>query len=756
MAVQPRFLHVALPVPMRQVFDYLANDQPEFKELGLTELIGRRAKVQFGHRQMLGIIVSVSDKPSIDISKIKPIITLVDGAPCIPHELLALCRWAANYYHHPIGETLFAAVPQALRKAKPDSAKNRRYLWVHTTEGKGLPENALKRSTKQQAIHNYLLLHNTLPVDVAKEMGISSVAIRSLRDKGLIEKREITDDQLTSLSRPPPEPVAKKPPNSATLMAEPAKTLNQEQAAALEKIRYHQFGCYLLEGTTGAGKTELYMQAVARVLQAGKQALVLIPEIGLSQQTIARFTRRFAVPIAELHSGVSKTKHETAWRQAKDNIARIIIGTRLASLCAVSELGIIIIDEEHDLSYKQQDGLRYCARDLSIYRAHQLSIPILLGTATPSLESLYNGLQGKYEHLRITKRAGNAKLPTLTIEDIRGQQLQGGLCTNSLSEIAAALKQEKQALVFLNRRGYAPALMCHMCGWMAQCSACDTRMTLHASSRRLHCHYCDARTGVPQQCPSCYNTELKHQGLGTEQTEEALIQLFPGTPVIRIDKDSTRGKDGFHNALARSKTGKGCIMVGTQMLAKGHHLPDITLVIVADADQGLMSPDFRGPERMGQLIVQVAGRAGRGDMPGKVIIQSHYPNHPLLEQLLNKGYHTFARQLLNERREGALPPYRYMALLRAESKRADNAFNFLKQVKTELYKAAKPDTHTRYLGPLPASIEKVNHRFRYQLQIICTSRPKLHQLLRQTIANVQDQALAKRTRWSIDIDPLEN
>jgi primosomal protein N' (replication factor Y) len=491
------------------------------------------------------------------------------------------------------------------------------------------------------------------------------------------------------------------------------------------------------------------------VLEQGRQALVLVPEIGLTPQTVQRFQRRFALPVVALHSGLNDRERLDAWLQARDGQARIIIGTRSAIFTPLAQPGIIIVDEEHDSSFKQQDGFRYSARDLAVVRASNLGIPLLLGTATPSLETLNNARTGRYQHLRLTRRAGSARPPAIHLQDIRGQTLLEGFTQTTLEAIGQTVDAGNQALVFLNRRGYAPTLQCHDCGWLAECGHCDARMTVHQSPRHLHCHHCDHQRALPRRCPSCNSSKLQPLGQGTERSEEVLQQRFPHTRILRIDRDSTRNKHAMRDLLAQVHTGEPCILVGTQMLAKGHHFADVTLVVIIDADAGLFSTDFRGPERMGQLLLQVAGRAGREEKPGSVILQSHHTEHPLVQTLMREGYHAFAELILRERQITQLPPYRHLALIRAESKRPDNATEFLRVARTHAEQLLPASPHMSYLGPLPAMLERRGDRFRYQLQLNSSARKPLQTLLTQLAERLDTEALSKRVRWSIDVDPQD-
>lgn len=735
-AAQEWFISVALPVPLRTTFDYRLPEgtRPEHA------LTGCRVEVPFGPQTLTGVILTCHQTPSYDRDKIIPAHAIIDRTPLLTAELLKLCWWASDYYQHPFGETLFAAIPRSLRQGGP--AERKTPGWQLTTAGKGLPQNGLKGAPRQQAALNALLGTPFLDANTLKALEISNTTLAAMQKKGIVERIELTRPEET-------------PAPQIQLLREPPLTLNEEQAVVLDQISYHRFSCSLLEGATGSGKTEVYLQAVARVLQAGKQALVLIPEIGLTPQTVARFNQRFTCPIAELHSSTSDKQRTANWLAALSGRARIVIGTRLASLCPMKELGIIVIDEEHDLSFKQQDGLRYSARDLSIYRASQLQIPIVLGSATPSLESFHNAIHGRYQHLRITRRAGIAKPPNVKKLDLRNQTITAGLSAEATQAIKSCIEQGQQVIVFVNRRGYAPSLLCHHCGWVAGCHSCDASMTLHRQPFHLHCHHCDAQRPVTKRCPECGSSDLNPKGMGTEQTEQWLETKFPATPVIRIDRDSTRQKNSLEQSLAVVKDGTPCILIGTQMLAKGHHFPGIALVVIADGDHGLASSDYRGAERMAQLVIQVAGRAGRGEIPGTVLIQTHNPDHPLLELLLQKGYHLFGRQLLNDRQAAFLPPFSYQCLVRAESKRAEIAVEFLTVARQCLCEIAQPSPKLQYLGPIPARMERVNDRFRYQLLITAANRKALQHLLKEGIKLIDQQAIAKRTRWSVDVDPLE-
>ncbi|HEY7773111.1 MAG TPA: primosomal protein N' [Marinagarivorans sp.] len=733
-------LTLALPTPLYRHFEYLAPVDFDTAQAD-TLAPGVRIEVPFGRQTLVGILLAISDTASYPLEKLKAAHRILDIKPIICGDVLALCQFAADYYHHPLGEVMMGALPQKLRDA--EGALPEVTYWQLTTKGQGLNAQNFKRSPKQQIAWQALLEHGPLAETSLTAHQVDKPALKQLLKKQLAEAYS---------AAPAPETVTTQ---AQQVLKETPRNLNDEQRAALAAIRFHKFACYLLEGTTGSGKTEVYLQAIARVLQAGQQALVLVPEIGLTPQTVARFEARFAVPVTQLHSNVAKGARLENWHAGLTGQARIVIGTRLAVFAPLPELGIIIVDEEHDLSFKQQEGLRYSARDLAIVRAQKNNIPLLLGSATPSLESLNNALQRRFQHLRLTQRAGNAAAPQLQLLDMRTQTQHAGIAQASLDAIAATLERGEQALVFINRRGFAPSLICRSCGWSAACQNCDARMTLHNSPRKLHCHHCGAMAFPPNQCPSCMNPALTALGQGTERAEESLQAAFAQHNVIRVDQDSMQRKNAMADLTTQLLDGKPCLLVGTQMLAKGHHFPNVTLVVIVDTDQGLLSGDFRGTERMGQQIVQVAGRAGRAEKPGTVIIQSYRPDHPLLTQLVTENYHNFAKNLLDERATSRMPPFCFMALMRAESKRADNAKALLTKAAQIARRLQPPSPECSYLGPIPAFMERRNDRFRYQLQLQFTSRQVRGQLLAQLAHEIDQDALSKRVRWSIDVDPQD-
>jgi primosomal protein N' (replication factor Y) len=577
---------------------------------------------------------------------------------------------------------------------------------------------------------------------LAQHAGASASALRALRERGWVQPCSLAqgDGDLAGAA-------AEGPP------------LSSEQAAAVAAVvgELGRFAAFLLEGVTGSGKTEVYLRLAASVLERGESVLVLVPEISLTPQLVRRFERRLGGAVAVLHSGLSEGERELAWQRARLGRARVVIGTRSAVLGPVASLGLILVDEEHDGSFKQQDGFRYSARDLAVVRARRVAdgrgCPVVLGSATPSLESLRNARDGRYRLLHLTQRAGGAQLPRLDLLDIRSQPLQAGLSPVLLRELERTLSAGEQALVFLNRRGFAPVLTCYDCGWLSDCPRCDARQTLHAGSRLLWCHHCGAQRRVPDACPECGSAELHPLGQGTERLEQVLRARFPDYPLVRIDRDATRRKGSLERLLREVRSGTAALLVGTQMLAKGHHFPRVTLVGVLDVDGGLFGADFRSAERMAQLVLQVAGRAGRGEAPGRVLIQTRFPEHPLLQTLVRQGYPAFAAAALAERREAELPPYSHQALLRGEAPQAEPPNRFLTEVAELAAALAMPEV--ALWGPVPAPMERRAGRYRAHLLLQAATRRPLHELLARLLPAVRDLPSGRRVRWSLDVDPVD-
>lgn len=730
-----RILRIAIPSPLRRSFDYLlpatmANHTFE---------PGVRVRVPFGPRELVGVLLEEVAESPVPVVRLKPIIEILDETSLLPGDVLELLRRACSYYRHAPGDVYIAALPALLRQGQEASVRGVQHFRL-TDSGQAVTAEMIKRAPRQ-----WLLLK--LLGEFAEGMG--SDALNSRMDNWRAIMKRLLERQWVKESN---EIVAAVPEKDA-LPSPPV--LNGEQQVAVTAVveALGGFQGFLLEGITGSGKTEVYLRIIEEVLATGRQALVLVPEIGLTPQLVQRFQQRFPVPIALLHSGLNDTERLNAWLMARDGSASIVIGTRSAVFTPLAKPGVIIVDEEHDASYKQQDGFRYSARDLAVMRAHLAGVPVLLGTATPSMESLHNAQCGRYQLLELSERAGVASEPSIRLLDLRSQPMDEGLSDNLLQVMRRHLKQDGQILLFLNRRGYAPVLMCHDCGWVGKCQRCDAHLTLYAGQRRMRCHHCASERPVFSECPECKSKELHPVGQGTERVEQALQRNFPDIEIARIDRDSTRRKGSMEAMLERIHDGQTRILVGTQMLAKGHHFPGVTLVAILDCDQGLFSVDFRASERMAQLITQVAGRAGRAEKPGEVLIQTHHPEHPLLQRLIEQGYQGFCKAVLAERQDAELPPYSHMALLRAEAVGADAAMTFLQQARDAAH--ALGMSQVEILGPVPAPMERRAGRFRAQLLLQAMQRQDLQNLLSPWVQQLEGLKAGRKVRWSLDVDPYE-
>ena len=724
-------VRVALAVPLPRFFDYLYLPD-------LTPIVGGRVLVPFGSQKRVGIVVDLPASSDVAKEKLKPIIDVLDAESLFNSTTWDWLAWSANYYRAALGDVLFQALPVKLRNGE-SAVKNDRTFWRITDLGKqALESGDLKRAKKQIEALNLLLTQ-----DLEKGNNeISSAIWSTLKGKDYVEEIVVPTEQKSWQQALGDNPLVN---------IDNRLTLNKQQALAFSQLLFQEgFNVWLLEGVTGSGKTEIYLQYIEEVLKKGKQVLVLVPEIGLTPQTVRRFQARFNVEIDVLHSNLNDTQRLNVWERARTGQSAIVIGTRSALFTQFSDFGLIILDEEHDGSFKQQDGWRYHARDLGIVLAQKLNIPILLGSATPSLESVNNVQNGKYHHLVLSKRAGNATALRQFVIDLKHQRIQNGLSEPLLRRMQEHLEKGNQVLLFLNRRGFAPVLLCHECGWIDECHHCEKPYTYHQHQRVLRCHHCGAQKTVPMQCGHCGSTHLVTTGLGTEQLEETLKARFPQYNIARIDRDSTARKGKLEGYLEDIQQGKSQILIGTQMLAKGHHFPNVTLVALVNVDNALFSLDFRAEERLAQLYVQVAGRSGRAEKQGEVVLQTHYPDHPLLTTLLEKGYQAFAEETLKLRHNMGLPPFSFQALFKAQCRHSEEAENALSQLASFFYE--QNIEGLQVLGPIPAPFSKKAGQYRWQLLLQHTSRKQLQAALSRYSPEL---IKSSQVRLILDVDPLD-
>jgi len=723
------FVQVAVPTPLHLLFDYRwRNPEPPVP--------GTRVKVPFGRRSVIGIVVLGLAESAYPANKLRAVTEVLDDEALLPEDIMSVLSWASRYYHHPIGDVLCSALPVMLRQGKPVALAQREIFRL--TKGEHVAPSE-KKAALQHSVYAVLQEAGDQPID-ASTFAAMSPRWRSAM-KPLIERGVVEADSSMVLPR-----------NNAV---ETGPVLVPEQQLAVEAITESlgSFSPYLLHGVTGSGKTEVYLRCLEPALAKGQQVLILVPEIALTPQLMRRFQRRVSGCLVSLHSAMNATERMQNWLLAAKGHADVVIGTRSAVLVPLPRLGLVVIDEEHDGSLKQQDGFRYHARDLAMVRARDRSCPIVLGTATPSFETLNNATTGRYVELPLTVRAGDAKPPILSLLDIRRRPLIEGMSDRLFDAIGQHLEAGNQALVFINRRGFAPTLLCNDCGACADCRRCDAHMTVHAKRSRLRCHHCGSERPVPDACESCGSEELDRVGYGTERIAAALEEAFPDVTVARIDRDSTRKKGALQTQLDAATSGSARLLVGTQMLAKGHHFPGVTLVCILDADRGLFGTDFRSLEQMGQLIIQVAGRAGRELKQGTVLIQTRNPDNPMLQTLVSDGYQAFAKIALDDRRLAALPPYAFVALVRAEAPDAESPMRFLRGVSERLLNPPVPSVYV--LGPVPAPMERLGGRYRAQLLLQADRRSLLNECLARLTVNLGTLKDAQKTRWSIDVDPVD-
>ncbi|HKU70723.1 MAG TPA: primosomal protein N' [Burkholderiales bacterium] len=723
-------LRIALDVPVDKLFDYRAPSA------GAADL-GRRVVVPFGSKSAVGVIVEITETSEVPAVRLKSVHEILRDLPPFSPDDLRLMRFAAEYYRHPLGAVVMGALPTRLRRVT--AAKSRVSRGVHHLTATGFaldPSTLSPRARLQQRLLERLRQGPLGHAEAKRLFPRGQPMLKQFVDRGwvAVAAAEAGDTPAPTAPTSPP-------------------TLTPEQERSISEIIGGLGGYrpYLLLGVTGSGKTEVYLHAIAAVLEAGKQALLLVPEIALTPQLEALVARRFPdTRIASLHSGLSEVERLANWRAAAEGQARIVLGTRLAVFAPLPALGLIIVDEEQDGSFKQAEGLRYSARDLAVVRAHQRGVPVVLGSATPALETYHNAVSGRYSLLTLPNRIG-APPPIIRCVDTRSEKPADGLSRPLLAALAATIARGEQALVFINRRGYAPAILCRSCGWVSGCPRCSAQLVLHLPERRLRCHHCGHVEAPPVACPSCGNPDLAPIGHGTQRVEEALSRHFPQARVLRIDRDTTRPRRAWEAMRQRVQDRDVDILVGTQILAKGHDFPHLNLVGVLNADGQLYSSDFRGPERLYALLTQVAGRAGRGGTQGEVLIQTELPDHPLYAALVRQDFPAFANAALDERRQAGFPPFIYQALLRAEAPRLATALEFL-AVAARAGRALGPDVTT--YDPVPAAMPRRAGHERAQLLVQSSARERLREFLgawREALA----ASAVTRARWTLDVDPLE-
>ena len=719
------FVRVAVDRPLDQLFDYACPDQGQ-------PAVGQRVRMTFGRSAQTGVVLEVEQPPGIDPARIRALDEILDPGPILTPPLLELLRFAARYYHHPIGEVVLNALPPALRTGGPlPEPRPPDFLW------RLKPGAAPARlGPRQQAVVEGLRGAGTaLPLDTLNDLtglGLRRAELERLAARGLLES-------VAAATESPPA-------------GHPAVTLTPEQDQAIAAITKDsgQAAVFLLDGVTGSGKTEVYLEAAAHALARDRQVLILVPEIALTPQLVQRVSRRFPGQVAALHSGLPAGERLRVWENARLGQRGLLLGTRSALFTPLPRLGLIIVDEEHDPAYKQQDGLRYHARDLAIMRGHIESVPVVLGSATPTLETLVKAREGRYRHLRLGTRPDGSQPPPVRCLDTRVHRPDEGLCSPLLDAMRETLALGRQCFILLNRRGFARVLACDHCGWVADCPHCDARLTVHAAARRSVCHLCGFSERLSQSCPQC-SQELSHHGLGTQRLERALSRHFPRIPMVRLDRDSIRRRGELEQCLDTIRAMDAGIVVGTQMLAKGHDFPRVGLVGVIDVDQGLFSVDLRAAEQTLQLVLQAAGRAGRGGEPGAVLVQTGHPEHPLMQGLRSGDYPAMVEPLLNERRASGMPPFGFLALIRVDGPSPEASARQAEEIAQQLRRHVRD---VRVLGPAPAPRHRVNRRYREQILLASASRKPLHQALADAREHWQRNPPPRNLRISIDVDPI--
>ncbi len=722
------FVRVALDVPLSTLFDYFLAEN-------ISASVGQRVLVTFGRQQVVGVVMECRSETAVPAERIKAVVQVLHDVPPVPADMLKLLRFCSDYYQHPLGMTVLSALPTRMRSSEPITLK-RALTYALSASGRALDLELLPRRKVVQ--HRILRALQADALSGNQVRGISATAMTTLKlllESGWVE-----------------ECAEAKPLTTPSFNN--AHSLTAEQQHAVDAVNQAKaYACFLLHGITGSGKTEVYVHLMHEVLQRGGQVLLLVPEINLTPQLEHYFQSRFPdVELVSLHSGLNEGERTQNWLRAQSGQAHIVLGTRLSVFTPLPQLALIIVDEEHDASFKQQDGLRYSARDVAIFRAKQRMVPIVLGSATPSLESYYNAQSGRYTLLRLSQRANaQAQLPSVRCLNISNAILPEGISPAMLGALGERLQRREQSLIFINRRGHAPVLMCTACGWLSGCPNCAGKLVLHLKDRRLRCHHCGHQQRVPHTCPSCGNADLQPVGIGTQRVEAALQEHFPDARILRVDRDSTRNKGTWNAMRKQIEENAVDILVGTQMLAKGHDFPNLTLVGVLNPDSALYSSDFRASEKLFAQLSQVAGRAGRADKPGEVLVQTAFPEHPLFRALIAHDYETWARTMLAEREQAGFPPFVYQVLLRAEGKQESDVFAFMHKA----HAAAKAQgMDVEVYGVVPAAMPRRANHFLAQLLVQSATRKSLQQFLRAW-KPLLDELPAQKLRWSLDVDPLE-
>lgn len=720
-------VRVALDVPLPRGFDYLASD-------ATIDDVGRRVCVPFGRGEKIGVILEVLSTSGLPPEKLKPVRAILRDAPPFPPDWLGLADFCSRYYQHPLGEVIALALPPAMRRRDALPRMPDREIFRITEDGRHALPQLVQRSIAARLLAA-LELNGRMTRRELRE--VSASAAKQL--SGLLEKGWL----VVEVEAP-------------SLKAAAGPDLLEEQRQAVERVAqaFGRFSPFLLHGVTGSGKTEVYLRLIEQALERGGQALLLVPEIALTPQLEARVSNRFpGARLVSLHSSLAEGARAAGFLQALNGEADIVLGTRLSVFTPLPRLALMVVDEEHDPSFKQQEGMRYSARDVAVWRAKQRNVPIVLGSATPSLESWAAAQAGRYQLLELTSRAVAEAMPEVRCVDTRREKLQDGMSEHLLRAIAARLERGEQSLVFLNRRGYAPVLACPSCGWVSRCPGCAANLVVHLADRRLRCHHCGREERIPVACPTCGNQDIHPFGRGTQRLEEALAARFPQARILRVDRDSAKSQSRWHTVLEAIHKGEADILVGTQMLAKGHDFPNLTLVGVLNADAALFAADFRAPERLFAQLMQVGGRSGRAALPGQVLVQTQYPDHPLYRALAAHDFAAFADAQLAERERAGFPPFTHQAMLRAEAPELKQALAFLKTA-GELGSGLSPGEISLY-DAVPMRLHRLAHLERAQLLVESRSRPALQGFLTQWLAAIRELKAPKALRWHIDVDPLE-